>query len=133
MKTILLLFITLVINFSYSQENQFVLEESKLNLFVYEAYRDCPEYRTESYMERYLVWLNQVVIHQVDLGEYPQCRLLSTVSSKNKCNPNLNYSLDNFSPQNFNPFKYRFNFQNEVSTYYRVDNTNYIIEIKPKR
>lgn len=45
-----------------------------------------------------------------------------------------NLKRDSFSVAEFNPLKYQFNFysKNSFITYYWVDNTNYLIAIKPQ-
>ncbi len=57
---------------------------------------------------------------------------LSTVGLLNKYNPALTYDTV-FDPVSFNPLKYNFDFNNASAQVYRVDHTNYIIVIEPKK
>jgi|GEM_PF-1950247 len=107
---------------------------SLIDNFMDEVYADIDIYKTDEHKKRYYSNLSRTIIHTVPLGEYPECPLLSTVSLKNKYNPNLQTDLNNFDPSKFNPLKYNFNYTSTNTTYYyRVDNSNYIIEIKPNR
>ncbi len=56
---------------------------------------------------------------------------LSTVPLLNKYNPNLSRDVV-FDPLNFNPLKYSFSFSSNKTEIYRVDNTDYLIIIKPQ-
>lgn len=103
-----------------------------LNQFVQEIYLNCPEYTTTEHQDLELQKMNRIVIHEVPVGEYAECPLLSDVLQKNKCNPGLSFSIENFDPATFNPLKYFFKYSDNASNYYRVDGKNYIIEIKPK-
>jgi hypothetical protein len=101
--------------------------------FVNEIYLDCPQYQDQYQVDKAAEILSRILIHEVNLGEYPECQLLSGVSPKNKCNPNLSYSLEGFDPLSFNPLKYHLSFYPEGSVYYRVDGLNYIIEIQSRQ
>lgn len=105
---------------------------SLVNQFVQEVYANCPEYQDDLRIERGLDCLQRTIIHTVDINQYPECPLLSTASRKNKCNPTMDYSESNFSPETFNPLKYQFQYNSSTPSYFRVDGTNYIIEIRPK-
>lgn len=115
------------VNLLFSQETANI---SNLNQYIEEVYLNCPQYQNDELNLRYSQNLNQVIFHSIPLGEHPNCPLLSSVGIKNKCNPGLTFSLDNFSPQTFNPLKYQFNYYSNESLYYRVDGLDYIIEIK---
>lgn len=56
---------------------------------------------------------------------------LSTIPLLNKYNPNLSRDVV-FDPLNFNPLKYSFSFSSTKTEIYRVDNTDYLIIIKPQ-
>jgi hypothetical protein len=105
---------------------------SKANEFVLELYANCPEYQNNDQINKANDFLSRTIIHSVELGEYPECPLLSSVAKKNKCNSDIDYSLISFDPVNFNPLVYQFKYFDTVSNYYRVDGKDYIIEIKPK-
>jgi hypothetical protein len=59
--------------------------------------------------------------------------LLSQVPLINVYNPNLSDDLgENFDPYTFNPFKYKMDFfRNDALVRYKVDGTNYVIQILP--
>lgn len=107
------------------------IDVSKIDQFIDEVYADVTEYKTADHKAKELTKLNRIVIHQVPVGEYPECPLLSSAIKKNKYNPTINYSLANFDPQNFNPLIYFLKYSDNNSNYYRVDGHAYIIEIKP--
>tara|TARA_Y100000385_G_C12989059_1_gene591985 strand:- start:314 stop:793 length:480 start_codon:yes stop_codon:yes gene_type:complete len=56
--------------------------------------------------------------------------LLSTIGRRDKYNKNMDYSLDNFKPEEFNFIKYGFNFYLPSSQMIRVDGQDYLIVIK---
>ena len=56
---------------------------------------------------------------------------LSEIALLNKYNPNLTRDIV-FDPLNFNPLKYDLNFLPKTPMVYRVDNTNYLLVIKPQ-
>lgn len=105
---------------------------SLVNEFLQEVYANCPEYQDADHVQMSTDYLERTIIHNVALDQYPECPLLSTASKKNKCNPSLDYSETNFSPESFNPLKYHFQYYSTTSSYFRVDGKNYIIEIRPK-
>jgi hypothetical protein len=104
---------------------------ARVDYFIDEIYRDCPEYRDTFYVERAKDCLSRTIYHRVDKAKYPECPLLSSVSKKNKCNQDMTYN-DLFDPFTFNPLKYNFKYFTSGTSYYRVDGTDYIIEIRPK-
>lgn len=108
---------------------QFISEENVLVL-AQEAFLNCPQYLTESHLEDYKKLAKRFVIYSVPVGLYPECSNLSELLAKNKCNPALNYSLENFNPQSFNPFKYHLKTGLTKSLFYRIDGQPYIIEFK---
>lgn len=109
-----------------------LVDLSKTPVYLNEVFQNCPEYTTQEHLDRANATLGRVVFHQVPLGEYSECPLLSSAVKKNKCNPNLEYSLNSFDPLNFNTLKYVLKYSDTESNYYRVDGHDYIIEIKPK-
>ena len=104
----------------------------KVSSFLSEVYLNCPEYIDSVHVSRGVEFLSRVVVHNVSADQDPDCLLLSSVDLKNKCNQNLTYDSMNFSSETFNPFKYLFSMYSTQTAFYRVDGTNYIIEIKPK-
>lgn len=138
MKLLLLRFLFLtgiIVSFSNESSAQVQAESQnqiqKATSFLNEVYTNCPEYVDSLHIERGVEILSRIQLHTVDANQYPECLLLSSVALKNKCNPNLSYDNSNFDFETFNPFKYLFAFYSTQTAYFRVDGTNYIIEIKP--
>jgi len=100
--------------------------------FVKDVYLNCPVYQNDELIAIHREQLTRTIFHEVALDEYPECALLSSAGRKDKCNPGLDYSLENFSMESFNPLKYHFQFDSPNAQYYRVDGKNIIIEIRPK-
>jgi hypothetical protein len=121
--------LTFLSNTVHSQQSANV---SLVNQFLQEIYSNCPEYQGAVHIEMSTDYLQRTIIHSVPLDQHPECPLLSTVGHKNKCNPTIDYSESNFSPESFNPLKYQFKYHDTSSSYFRVDGKDYIIEIKPK-
>lgn len=117
---------------SFYSSSQQMLDTQKVQAYLNEVYRDCPQYATAEYVQINQNFLERIIIHSKDLTEYPECPKLSELSFKNKCNGDLTYDLSEFSAETFNPFKYHFPQQDRESRYFRVDNQPFIIEIKPK-
>jgi hypothetical protein len=118
-----------------SNPNQTDSDESKNLLvtnYLKEVYLNCPQYVDSLQIARGVEFMSRVVIHSVAVDRYPECLLLSSVQLKNKCNPSLVNDFDQFDPDNFNPFKYLFSFYSTQTAFFRVDGTEFIIEIKPK-
>lgn len=119
---------------NYPEYPQQTVNTSLIDDFMNEVYADMDIYKTSEHKKLYLKNIERIIIHTVPFGEYPECPLLSTVPLKNKYNPNLQSDLNNFDTSKFNPLKYSFNYTStSITYYYRVDNSNYIIEIKPNR
>lgn len=127
-----LLLLSLLIFGSKTTSAQQSANTSLVNEFLQEVYANCPEYQDADHVQMSTDYLERTIIHNVALDQYPECPLLSTASKKNKCNPSLDYSETNFSPESFNPLKYHFQYYSTTSSYFRVDGKNYIIEIRPK-
>lgn len=105
--------------------------EQKVTSFLNEVYLNCNQYVDSLNISRGIDVMNRIQIHVVDVNLYPECLLLSSVPLKNKCNPDLTYDNGTFDSETFNPFKYLFAFYSTQTAYFRVDGTEYIIEIKP--
>jgi len=135
MKKILLQFLIIsggflvIPNESFSQ-NQ-TSNEIKVTQFLNEVYLNCPQYVDSIHISRGVEFLERLKIHSVALGEYPECLLLSSVPLKDKCNENLTNDVAQFNWETFNPFKYLFSFYSTQTVFYRVDGTEFIIEISP--
>jgi hypothetical protein len=72
---------------------------------------------------------NRVVVFDAGTKDLSSLPKLSQVALFNDFVPNLTRDLS-FSPENFNPLKYKFDFYSRNSEIYWVDNTAYYIEIK---
>lgn len=83
-----------------------------------------------------LAFLNDLLENRIKIIESPAVGedkyiKLSTVTLLNKYNPSLSRDVV-FDTLNFNPLKYNFNFFSKTASVYRVDNTSYLIVIKPQ-
>lgn len=105
--------------------------QDQVQSWANEVYRDCPEYASSAHVEIYTAQAKKVSIVEVaDLSNRYNITELSSVGLKNKCNPDLDYeSGDSFSPENFNPLKYFFDFNASEDQMYLVNGTHYIITI----
>jgi len=50
----------------------------------------------------------------------------------NKYNSNLTGQINSFSPNTFNPLRYRLNFFDKKKNVYRIDGTDYLLVINPQ-
>ena len=73
---------------------------------------------------------NRIDIYQENIKDVSTIPLLSNVPIFNIYNHKLNRPV--FNRNNFNPLLYNFNFFSKTKQIYRVDNTNYLIVIKPR-
>lgn len=107
------------------------LNQNHVQTWANEVFRDCPEYASSEYVEIYKEQVKKVSMVKVaDLSNRFNITDLSNVGLKSKCNPDLEYDNgDEFSPENFNPLKYFFDFNASEDRLYRVDGTNYLITI----
>lgn len=125
-KKILFVLLLMSINNSYSQK----IDENKLPALYNEVYSNSPYVLTPSVEKKYKGYLNRVSFIVEKKKSNEQYVLLSSVSHKDKYNPNLNYDLDNFKIEDFNPFKYHFNFNSTEDQIFRVDSTDFLLLIK---
>lgn len=116
---------------STAQISTVKIDPNKAEVYLSEVQLNCPQYVDSILIEKAKEKLSRVLIHLVPLEEHPECKLLSNIPLKNKCNNNLQYDIENFNPETFNPLKYQMSFHAITSVYYRVDGTDYIIEVKP--
>lgn len=118
----------------YSQtQAEFRIDPStdKVQIWANEVYQDCPEYASAEHVKIYKEQVQKVIITEVaDLSNYYDLIDLSTVGLKNKCNFSLQHDTSvDFSPNNFNPLKYFFDFYASGYKSYHISGTNYIITI----
>ena len=73
---------------------------------------------------------NRVDIYQENVKDVSTIPLLSNVPTFNIYNHKLKRPI--FKRNDFNPLLYNFNFFSKTRQIYRVDNTNYLIVIKPR-
>ena len=73
---------------------------------------------------------NRIDIYQENIKDVSTIPLLSNVPIFNIYTHKLNRPV--FNRNNFNPLLYNFNFFLKTKQIYRVDNTNYLIVIKPR-
>ena len=73
---------------------------------------------------------NRVYIYQENIKDLSDIGLLSEVDLFDIFNKKIIRPV--FDKNNFNPLLYNFNFFSKTKQIYRVDNTNYLIVIKPR-
>ena len=73
---------------------------------------------------------NRVFIYQENIKDLSKTPLLSEITIFNIYNHKSNRPI--FRENDFNPLLYNLNFFSKVKQTYRVDNTNYLIVIKPR-
>lgn len=82
-----------------------------------------------------LAFYNNIIeraqVMEMPINEKEVYTKLSTIPLLNKYNPNLSRDIV-FDPLNFNPLKYSLSFSSTKTEVYRVDNTDYLIIIKPQ-
>ena len=73
---------------------------------------------------------NRVNIYQENIKDLSTIPLLSNIPTFDIYNHKLNRPV--FNRNNFNPLLYNFNFFLKTKQIYRVDNTNFLVVIKPR-
>jgi len=73
---------------------------------------------------------NRVNIYQENIKDISTIPLLSNIPTFDIYNHNLNRPI--FNRNDFNPLLYNFNFFLKTKQIYRVDNTNFLVVIKPR-
>ena len=76
------------------------------------------------------IFRNRVYIYQENIKDLSDIGLLSEVALFEIYNKKIIRPV--FDINNFNPLLYNFNFFSKTKQIYRVDNTNYLIVIKPR-
>ncbi len=90
------------------------------------------EYKYDSERERiYIEQLSRIEFIKIPYAENNHIPKLSSISKMNKYNPNLNFDISNFNPNEFNFIKYGINYYSSSDQFIRVDNQDYIIHILP--
>ena len=107
----------------------------QVNSKIQEVYGDKTQQIVQNEPER-IIALNDLLDNRIKIVVSPvkgedKYTKLSSVELLNKYNPNLKRD-EGFDPNNFNALKYNMNFFNSQAVVYRVDNTDYIIVIKPQ-
>jgi hypothetical protein len=103
---------------------------------IKEVFKDAPDDYLNSDPVR-ITFLTELLNTRISIIESPvnekeAYKKLSEVPLLNKYNASLTRDLV-FDPLNFNPLKYNFEISSSTAVMaYRVDNTNYIIVIKPQ-
>jgi hypothetical protein len=106
---------------------------AKAKKFADEVFANCNVFAGPQYIPEYADYISRVEIIKEPISSGEHYALLSTVMLKNKCNPNMKRDENNFNPKTFNPMKYFFNYTPKVDTKYRVDKSEYVILIHPKK
>ena len=112
-----------------------LISAQQVNPKIQEVYGNMTEQIAQNEPDR-IIALNDLLDNRIKIVKSPvvgedKYTKLSTVPLLNKYNPNLKRD-EGFDPNNFNALKYNMNFFNSQAVVYRVDNTDYIIVIKPQ-
>ena len=126
--------ITLLL-FSNLYSQSYKPEVSKVHNFIEEVYGDVVYdlgYDSPESLERFTNILKRFeIITSTTIPE--KYRYLSVIPVINTYNKELKLE-EPFDPQNFNPFKFKFDvFSKDKTVYYLVDNSDYIIIIHPEQ
>jgi hypothetical protein len=132
MKTFFYPFLT-VMFFVFTNINNAMAQQ--VNPKIQEVYGDKTQEILQNEPERVKIFTDLLenrikIVLEVSVGEdkYPKLSLFSLL---NKYNPNLTRDSA-FDLNTFNPLKYNLNFFSTKTEVYRIDNTDYLIVIKPQ-
>jgi len=98
-----------------------------------EVFQACPEYAAADYLPTYTEWLSRVEVKTAAVSANENLTKLTTVPLKNKCNASLTYQNESFDQAKFNPLKYLLDFETKEMLTYRIDNTDKVLIIHPKK
>lgn len=142
MKTILLIFVGLVFSTksinAQTNEQRRKIEASmspKINTMLLDQFFNEVHKGSEYKMndDRRAIYLEQLSRFEFIYSPYVENKnhpLLSSIERMDKYNPTLDFSLNDFKPEEFNFIKYGFNFYLPYSQMIRVDGQDYLIKIK---
>lgn len=100
-----------------------------INQFFYEVHKGS-EYKMDNNRKKiYLEQLSRFTFIYSPYVENDNHPLLSSISRMDKYNKDIDYSLTDFKPEEFNFIKYGFNFYLPYSQMIRVDGLDYLIKI----
>ncbi|GGE01214.1 hypothetical protein [Planktosalinus lacus] len=121
-----LMLLFLVTSFTYSQT--FKIDSANFDELIAQVYGERAQdliYKDSKVLETYKSILNRLEIIKSSEEVKGDYQFLSTVPSYKPLN-------QVFSPKNFNPYNYKMDFfRKDETVYYVVDNTEYVILIKP--
>jgi hypothetical protein len=113
----------------------FVKAQQSVDPRIQEVYGDKTQELAINDPERISVLMdllnNRVQVMESPLNPGDKFPKLSSIGLLNKYNPAMTRDAV-FNPKTFNPLKYHFSFFPKTEAVYRVDNTDYIIVIKPQ-
>ena len=101
-----------------------------IDQFFNEVHEGSPYKMSEDRKKSYLEQLSRLSFVYSPYVENKNHPLLSTIEKMDKYNKNMDYSLENFKPEEFNFIKYGINFYLPTSQMIRVDNQDFLIVIK---
>ena len=101
-----------------------------IDQFFNEVHKGSPYKMSEDRKKSYLEQLSRLSFVYSPYVENKNHPLLSIIEKMDKYNKNMDYSLENFKPEEFNFIKYGFNFYLPTSQMIRVDNQDFLIVIK---
>ena len=122
-----------IVLFTFLSSEQSIAQE--INPKIQEVYGNMTEQIAQNEPDR-IKALNDLLENRIKIVNSPivgddKYTKLSSVPLLNKYNPNLERDKD-FDTENFNALKYNMNFFTTQTQVYRVDNTDYLIVIKPQ-
>lgn len=141
MKSVLVILMTLFVNHLMvnAQVDKRVEIENSINprinpelidRFFLEVHKGSPYKMDADRKKAYLEQLSRISIVYSPYVENIHHPLLSSIDRMDKYNKDIDYSLNDFKPEEFNFIKYSFNFYLPYSQMIRVDNKDYLIVIK---
>lgn len=98
-----------------------------------EVFKNCMEYAGAEYIPIYKEWLTRVEVKTVAVTSSETYDKLNTIHLRNKCNQDLSYQNLNFDQSTFNPLKYLLDFETNVKLTYRIEGTDKVLIIHPKK
>ncbi|WP_339611582.1 hypothetical protein [uncultured Planktosalinus sp.] len=121
-----LVLLFLVTSFTYSQT--FKIDSANFDELIAQVYGEDAQdliYKDAKVLETYKSILNRVEIIKSSEKVKRDYQFLSGIPSYKQLN-------QDFSPETFNPYNYKMDFfRKDETVYYIVDNTDYVILIKP--
>lgn len=129
MKNISPFFILLILTSFFSYSQTYKIESSSFDDLIFQVYGENAQ--KVIYNDPKVLYLYKSVLDRIEIIKTQNVGENYTFLSSIPAYKNLNENND-FKPDTFNPFNYKFDiFRKDKTVYYKVDNTDYLISIKP--